>query len=116
MERVKCAEVIGMGKKTQEKSVAFFERNSWYHRTKALQDNGIVKYGKKGGVSSQAEAEASIGNARKNLMRCCGNSSFPANPIKTFYLKIILSTGLRKCFQKESKRQQEWLGHTPYMT
>lgn len=22
-----------MGKKTQEKSVAFFERNSWYHRT-----------------------------------------------------------------------------------
>ena len=45
-----------MGKKTQEKGVAFFERNSWYHRTKALQDNGIVKYGKKGGFSSQAEA------------------------------------------------------------
>ena len=49
-----------MRKKTQEKSVAFFERNSWYHRTKALQDNGIVKYGKKGGFSSQAEAEASV--------------------------------------------------------
>ena len=59
MERAKCAEVIGMGKKTQEKSVAFFERNSWYHRTKALQDNGTVKYGKKGGFSSQAEAEGS---------------------------------------------------------
>ena len=57
-----------------------------------------------------------IGNARKNLMRCCGNSSFPANPIKMFSLKIILSTGLKKCFQKESRRQQEWLGHTPYMT
>lgn len=57
-----------------------------------------------------------IGNARKNLIRCCGNSSFPANPIKTFSLKIILSTGLKKCFQKELKRQQEWLGHTLYMT
>ena len=37
-------------------SHAFFERNSWYHRTKALQDHGIVKYGKKGRFSSQAEA------------------------------------------------------------
>ena len=52
MEQAKGAEVIGMGKKTQEKRVAFFERNSWYHRTKALQDNGIVKYGKGGGLFS----------------------------------------------------------------
>lgn len=60
VQSIDIGPVIGMGKKTQEKSVAFFERNSWYHRTKALQDNGIVKYGKKGGFSSQAEAEASV--------------------------------------------------------
>ena len=48
-----------MKKKTQEKSVAFFERNSWYHRTKVLEDNGTVKYGKIGGFASQAEAEKS---------------------------------------------------------
>ena len=53
MEKFNRAEVIGMGKKTQEKSVAFYERNSWYHRTKTLLDNGIVKYGKKGGFLSQ---------------------------------------------------------------
>ncbi len=48
-----------MKKKTQEKSVAFFERNSWYHRTKVLENNGTVKYGKIGGFASQAEAEKS---------------------------------------------------------
>lgn len=48
-----------MKKKTQEKSVAFFERNSWYHRTKVLEYDGTVKYGKIGGFSSQVEAEKS---------------------------------------------------------
>lgn len=48
-----------MKKKTQEKSVAFFERNSWYHRTKVLETDGTVKYGKIGGFSSQDEAEKS---------------------------------------------------------
>lgn len=48
-----------MKKKTQEKSVAFFERNSWYHRTKVLEHDGTVKYGKIGGFSSQDEAEKS---------------------------------------------------------
>lgn len=48
-----------MKKKTQEKSVAFFERNSWYHRTKVLENDGTVKYGKIGGFSSQDEAEKS---------------------------------------------------------
>ena len=28
------------------KSVAFFERGSWYHRYKELEENGQVKYSK----------------------------------------------------------------------
>ena len=48
-----------MAGKTQKKSVAFFERNSWYHRTKVLNEDGTVKYGKRGGFSSQKEAEES---------------------------------------------------------
>ena len=47
------------GKENTGKKCCFFERNSWYHRTKVFQDNGTVKYGKKGGFSSQGEAEAS---------------------------------------------------------
>ena len=48
-----------MAGKTQKKSVAFFERISWYHRIKILNENGTVKYGKKGGFSSREEAEKS---------------------------------------------------------
>lgn len=41
------------------KSVAFYERGSWYHRTKELQDDYKVKYGKIGGFKTQQEAEES---------------------------------------------------------
>lgn len=43
----------------KEKSVAFFERSSWYHRYKIVQDDGTVKYAKKGGFSTKEEAEES---------------------------------------------------------
>lgn len=50
--------------KTTEPSVtkvghAFWERGSWYHRTRALQDDGTIKHGKKGGFSTPEEAEES---------------------------------------------------------
>lgn len=43
----------------KSKSVAFYERGSWYHRTKELQDDYKVKYGKKGGFKTREEAEES---------------------------------------------------------
>ena len=42
-----------------EKRVAFFENNSWYHRYKELQDDMTVKYSKKGGFETPEEAEES---------------------------------------------------------
>ena len=39
-----------------KKSVAFFERGSWYYRTKTLKDDGTVSYGKKGGFESEKDA------------------------------------------------------------
>ena len=56
-----------MAAETKKKSVAFFERNSWYHRTKILCDDGTVKYGKKGGFSSQKEAEKSYLECEKQF-------------------------------------------------
>lgn len=56
-----------MAKTTQKKSVAFFERNSWYHRTKVVDENGTVKYGKKGGFSSQKDAEESYHKYEKDF-------------------------------------------------
>ena len=49
-----------MNKNVETKSVAFFERNSWYHRTKKVNPDGTIKYGKKGGFSTQEEAEESF--------------------------------------------------------
>ena len=37
----------------KKKKVAFFERNSWYHRTKTLLPDHSIKYGKKGGFKSE---------------------------------------------------------------
>lgn len=42
-----------------KKGVAFQEGNSWYHRIKELNDDGTVKYSKRGGFSTEAEAEQS---------------------------------------------------------
>lgn len=37
----------------------FFERNSWYHRTKTLMPDNTIKYGKKGGFKTEEEAAES---------------------------------------------------------
>lgn len=42
-----------------QNSTAFFENNSWYHRTKTLQDDGTIKYSKKGGFATSEEADKS---------------------------------------------------------
>ena len=39
--------------------VAFFEGSSWFHRVKLLQPDGTVRYSKKGGFQTEAEAEES---------------------------------------------------------
>lgn len=54
---------------TEAKSVAFFERNSWYHRTKELQEDGTVKYSKKGGFKIQTDAEASYWKCEKDFIK-----------------------------------------------
>ena len=43
----------------KKKGVAFQEGNSWYHRIKELNDDGTVKYSKRGGFTTEAEAEKS---------------------------------------------------------
>lgn len=40
-----------MDKKSKKYPHAFYERGSWYHRTKVLQEDYSVKYGKIGGFS-----------------------------------------------------------------
>ena len=53
------------------KSVAFFENGSWYHRTKTLNNDYTVKYGKKGGFKTKEEAEESFQKYDKQNFFCC---------------------------------------------
>ena len=46
-----------MKKENPQKSKSFYENNSWYHRPKALQEDGTTKYGKKGGFATSKEAD-----------------------------------------------------------
>lgn len=50
-----------------KKSVAFFERGSWYYRTKTLKEDGTVKYGKKGGFESEQDAVKAYKLAEKEF-------------------------------------------------
>lgn len=51
----------------EKKSVAFFERGSWYHRTKTLKEDGTVKYGKKGGFESEQDVVKAYKLAEKEF-------------------------------------------------
>ena len=44
---------------SKTKSAAFFYKGSWYHRTKVFSSDGTVKYSKKGGFKTAAEARSS---------------------------------------------------------
>lgn len=58
-----------MKKDKKKVGVAFFERKSWYHRTKTLQDDGTVKYGKIGGFDSEEEAEESYWKHEEEFLK-----------------------------------------------
>jgi len=50
-----------------EKGKSFYEKSSWYHRTKTLQENGTIKYGKKGGFKTREEADKSYERCEKEF-------------------------------------------------
>lgn len=50
-----------------KKSVAFQYAGSWYHRIKFFDDSGTVRYSKKGGFSTEAEAEKSYAEYEKKF-------------------------------------------------
>jgi integrase len=58
-----------MSKGKKKSGVAFFERTSWYHRVKTLQEDGTVKYGKKGGFATEKEAEESYWKLEEEFLK-----------------------------------------------
>lgn len=62
--------------------VAFYEGSSWYHRIKLLSEDGSVKYSKKGGFSTEEEAETSYYECQEEFKRAVRNQMMK-NPINT---------------------------------
>ena len=50
-----------------KKGVAFLEGNTWYYRSKRLEDDGTIKYEKIEGVSNREEAERQYHKADKEF-------------------------------------------------
>lgn len=84
-----CIRQTVSNQKSKKHSVAFFERGSWYHRTKTLDEKGNIKYGKIGGFVSKKEAE-------QNYWRCLDEfertklikNDEPDNILFSDYLKL----------------------------
>lgn len=88
-----------MAKKVQKNSVAFFEINSWYHRIKILDDDGTVRYGKKGGFSCQKAAEDSYRKyeeefnmkLRKHQLSCKANHDVMFKDYLIYWFEEVFS-------------------------
>lgn len=51
------------------KAAVFFERGSWYHRTKSINEDFTIRYGKKGGFATAEEAEQNYWEERETFER-----------------------------------------------
>lgn len=81
------------------KSVAFYERGSWYHRTKELQEDYKVKYGKKGGFKTQEEAEASYKKYNEEYLKELTKRNLDNN--QEVYLSDYLIYWFENIFKKK---------------
>ncbi|MCD8082839.1 MAG: hypothetical protein LUE86_04770 [Clostridiales bacterium] len=53
------------------KSIAFYDRGSWYHRYKVLQGDGTTKYARKGGFATEEDAERSYYECDQIYRKAC---------------------------------------------
>lgn len=78
------------------KSPAFFEGSSWFHRVKVLQPDGTTKYSKRGGFATPEEAEQSYRKYEEEYKRAY--RSFHARSHKDFDLKDYLVYWLEEIY------------------
>ena len=79
-----------MKQSAKKKVVAFYEGNAWVHRVKLLQPDGSVKYSKRGGFQSEAEAEASYYKYEEEFKKASRTYQMSAKPNADVDLKDYL--------------------------
>lgn len=90
------------------KSVAFFERGSWYHRTRTLLEDYTVSYGKKGGFKTQEEAEESYEKCNEEYMKQL--TIHHLNIDKEVYLSSYLIYWFENIFKEKNLQNNYILG------
>ena len=97
-----------MKQPAKKKGVVFYEETSWFHRVKLLQPDGSVKYSKRGGFQSEAEAEASYYKYEEEFKKASRTYQMSAKPNADVDLKIICFIGLRIYFPRGLRIQPAW--------
>lgn len=94
----------------EKKSVAFFERGSWYHRTKTLKEDGTVKYGKKGGFESEQDAVKAYKLAEKEFKQQQRKVVMTGKNRQEVMLKDYLIYWYEEFFSKRIKNTTKMIG------
>lgn len=94
----------------EKKSVAFFERGSWYHRTKTLKEDGTVKYGKKGGFESEQDAIKAYKLAEKEFKQQQRKAVMTGKNRQEVMLKDYLIYWYEEVFSQRIKNTTKMIG------
>ena len=84
----------------KKKGVAFYEGTSWFHRVKILQEDGTVKYSKRGGFQSEREAEASYYKYEEEFKKASRKYQMEKNKDKDIGLKDYLRYWFEEVFSE----------------
>ena len=94
----------------EKKSVAFFERGSWYHRTKTLKEDGTVKYGKRGGFESEQDAVKAYKLAEKEFKQQQRKAVMTGKNRQEVMLKDYLIYWYEEVFSQRIKNTTKMIG------
>lgn len=94
----------------EKKSVAFFERGSWYYRTKILKEDGTVKYGKKGGFESEQDAVKAYKLAEKEFKQQQRKAVMTGKNRQEVMLKDYLIYWYEEVFSQRIKNTTKMIG------
>ena len=96
--------------KGTQKSVAFFEKTSWYHRTKTMQEDGTVKYSKLGGFKDAKEAEESYARHEEKFENQQRSFQMNQKPTDDILLKDYLIYWFEEVFSLRIENTTRMIG------
>lgn len=105
-----------MKKENPQKSKSFFENNSWYHRVKVLQEDGTVKYSKKGGFATSKEADKSYDRYEADFKKAYREYQMAHKVNTEVMFKDYLIYWFEEIFSKRVETTTRMVGPMPFMT